>query len=272
MTETFPSKNIVKSVDRACRILDALCSANGPVSLGSLADKVGMHKTTVYRLLRTMMRHGLVQQREHRAKYDAGMGLVGLAHKVMDRLELRTQGLPWLKELSERTNETVHLAILDQGQVVYVEKQESKQTLRIYSAVGKRAPAHCTGLGKTLLAYLPQEEVDRIIEKKGLRRYTSRSITSPEALKQELAIVRARGYAVDDAEHEEGVRCIACPVWDHRGRVIGAISVTAPASRLNLEGAQETCALVRRYAYRISQEMGYVSEREHDTNGLGGSS
>lgn len=222
---------------------------------------MGLHKPTAHRLLQALSKHGLIKQDPDTRGYQAGLKLFELSSDVLSRMELRRQALPELTELCRRTNETVHLAVLDDGDVIYIDKEETQQTIRMFSAIGKRGPAHCTGVGKVLLAYLSPNELRQVIAKKGLKRYTSRTITSPALLNRELDMIRARGYGIDNAEHEDEIRCAACPIQDHTGRVIAAVSLTAPIMRMSRERIEEMAPLVREYAGRISTKMGYVLDR-----------
>ena len=246
-----------RSVERALEVLITLCNADGGLSLGELSAKTGLHKSTVHRLLRSLMNYQLAVQDPETKFYRPGLRLLELSHQVLSKLELRSQARSELEELSRRLNETVHLAVLDEDEMVYIDKKETQRTIRMYSAIGKRGPLHCTGVGKVLLAYLPEERLERII-RKGLRRYTERTITSPSELKRHLALVRERGYAIDDTEHEPEIRCVACPIRDHTGKVIAAISLTIPASRITREEIEGLAPLVKGYADRISRKMGWV--------------
>ncbi len=265
MKQASPSVNNrpsigVQSVDRALEILAAVCEAEGGISLRDLSEQLGLHKSTVYRLLQTLSAHRFVVQDPLTKQYRVGLRLFELANHVIAKIEVRTQALPELKALSQQTNETVHLAVLDEGDVVYIDKQETQHTIRMYSAIGKRAPAHCTALGKVLLAYLPEEEVECIAREKGLKAFTENTITSLQALKHHLAMVREKGYAIDDAEHELGIRCVACPIRDHTGEVIAAVSLTVPTMRASRAQIEAMAPLVMQTADRISRKMGYVGD------------
>lgn len=248
----------VQSVDRAVTLLDVLTNAREGMSLGDLSKAADLPKSTTHRLLRTLIQHKLVHQDQKTGEYVPGLKLFEMAYRVLNRMEIRTEALPVLERLNRETNLTVHLAILDDGDVVYIEKREADRAIRMYSAVGKRAPAHCTGLGKALLAHLPEEELRRIVEKKGLRRYTANTITTWEELVDRLATVRARGYALDDGEHEEMIHCVAAPVRDHNGKVVAAISLTGAVNHMSLEYAESLSTLVLRGAEEISRRIGYV--------------
>ena len=250
----------VQSVDRALEVLAAVCEADGGIALRDLSEQLGLHKSTVYRLLQTLSTHRFVVQDPVTKQYRAGLRLFELANLVIAKIEVRTQALPELKALSQQTNETVHLAVLDEGDVVYIDKQETQRTIRMYSAIGKRAPVHCTALGKVLLAYLPEAEIERIAREKGLKPFTERTITSLQELKRHLAMVREKGYAIDDMEHEPDIRCAACPIRDHTGKVIAAVSLTVPAMRASREQLEAMAPLVKQTADRISRKMGYVPD------------
>jgi IclR family acetate operon transcriptional repressor len=190
-----------------------------------------------------------------------GASVLWLAARRLEQLELRSVGRPLLAELRDRTGETVHLGVLEAGQVVYVEKLESPGPLRMASMVGRIVPAHSTALGKAMLAYLPREQVERIVERHGLVRRTPNTITDPARLFQELAAIRARGYSIDNVENEEGIRCVGAAIFDHRGRVAGAVSVSGSVASISLERARrELGPLVRETAQRISQAMGWAGQ------------
>ena len=250
----------VQSIDRALRLLDVICTADRPISLADASARVKLHKPTAHRLLQSLGQHGLVTQDAESKAYRPGLKLFELSHEVLRHMELRTQALPELAELSRRTNETVHLAVLDEGDVIYIDKEESQHTIRMFSAIGKRGPAHCTGVGKVLLASLPPDELQRVVAVKKLKRFTTRTITTVAGLKRELSLIRERGYAIDDTEHEAEIRCAACPVRDHTGRVVAAVSLTAPTLRMSRDRIEAMAPLVREYADRVSRKMGYVAD------------
>ena len=250
--------SVVHSVNRAITLLDILTEARGGMTLGDLSQAAKLPKSTTHRLLQTLIQHKLISQDPKTGEYAPGLKLFEMAYRVLNRMDIRTQALPIVERLNRETNLTVHLAILDDGEVVYIDKQEANRPIRMYSAVGKRSPAYCTGLGKALLAHLPEEELRRIVEKKGLHRYTANTITTWDELVEHLALVRARGYALDNGEHEEVIRCVAAPVRDHNGQVVAAISLTGTTNHMNLEDAEQLSALVVQCAEEISRRTGYV--------------
>jgi len=216
-------------------------------------------KPSVYRLLNTLQAFHLVSKEPEAGLYRPGPGLIELAQKGLERFEIRGIALPYLEDLQKKTNETVHLAILDSGEVVYLEKRESTQTIRMYSAVGRRGPVHCTGLGKAILAFLPEEERRRILKEKGLKAYTPNTITSFSEFEAECERIRERGFAFDLGEHEEEIRCVAAPIFDHTGHPIAALSVAIPAFRTNHTLLEQFGLEVARAARAISVELGYIS-------------
>jgi len=186
-----------------------------------------------------------------------GSGLIELAQKGLGQFEIRSIALPYLEDLQKKTNETVHLAILDSGEVVYLEKRESTQTIRMYSAVGRRAPAHCTGLGKAILAFLPEEERQRILKEKGLKAYTPNTITLLSEFERGCDRIRERGFALDLGEHEVEIRCVAAPILDHTGRPVAALSVAVPAFRTDEAQLEALGPEVVQATQEISRKLGY---------------
>ncbi len=253
-------KELVQSVDRAMILLERLCRSSDGLSLHELADAAGLPKSTAHRLLKTLMHHNLVRQDAQKGMYTPGLRLFELAYAQINSLSLLTKASPFVTELARQTNETVHLAVLDDYEVVYINKEETLHPIRMHSAIGKRAPAHCTGLGKAMLAFLPDGKLEEAARRKGLARYTPRTISSFPELNEHLSMVRRQGYAIDNAEHEEDILCAAAPVRDHLGEVIAALSLSIPAVRCDLQGIQSFAPLVCHYADQISRQLGYVPE------------
>jgi IclR family transcriptional regulator, KDG regulon repressor len=254
------TKDLVQSVDRAMVLLERLCQSNAGLSLHELADAAGLPKSTAHRLLKTLMHHNLVRQDNQKGLYVPGLRLFELAYAQINSLSLLTQASPFVIALARQTNETVHLAILDEYEVVYISKEETVHPIRMHSSIGKRAPAHCTGLGKAMLAYLPDEKLEEVARHRGLASYTPRTISSFPELKEHLSTVRRVGYAIDNAEHEEDILCVAAPIRDHLGEVIAAISLSAPAVRCDLSRIRSFAPLVCHYAEQISCQLGFVPE------------
>jgi len=257
----------VQSVERAIALLNILGRAGRPLTAGELSVASSLPRPTVYRLLQTLDGHGMVTAADHR--FVIGPRVLWLAGQRLEQIELRTAGRPILLDLRDRTGETAHLGVLEQGQVVYIDKTEAPGPMRMASAIGKIMPAHSTALGKAMLAYLPAREAGAVLDLWGMPRRTPRTITDRRRFVSELATIRARGYAVDNIENEEGVRCVAAPIFDHRGRVAGAVSLSGSSRTVTLARVRRSLGpLVRQAAGRISRAVGWpgtlpAREEEH---------
>jgi DNA-binding IclR family transcriptional regulator len=247
----------VQVLDRAFAILDAISNHGRDVSLVELSDRVKLHKSTVHRLLMILESYRMVERDPQTGRYHLGLRLFELGTIAIGSFNVRDRAGRYLERVVFEVDETVHFCVLDGGEALYLEKIEPTKSVRMASRIGRRVPVHCTAVGKALLARLRDREVDDILRKHGLQRYTSRTITTPAELKTELAGIRDRGYSVDNEEIEEGVRCVACAVMDHAERPLAAISVSAPAFRLPMEKVPVVAASVMRAAIELSQECGY---------------
>lgn len=252
----------VQSVARAVEIMETLATSRAPVGVVDLARRVGLPVSTTHRLLRTLQQHGLVHRDARSGRHELGLKLVGFSARVLDGLDVRTVARPVLEQLQVETRETVHLAVLDQTEVVYIDKLDSTRSLRMYSRIGRRVPVYCTALGKAMLAFTDEETVRAMLARIRLRRRTANTITSRAALYAELAEVRRRGYAVDNIEFEDGIRCVGAPIFDHAGRCAAAISLSVPAVHLPLRRIEHGLGpLVRTAALRVSRQLGSPAER-----------
>lgn len=247
----------IRAVERAIAILKAFSTSAPELGVTDIARRLDIHKSTVHRLLTTLERQGVVVQNPGTGRYSLGFLLVELGALAISGMEVRQIARPHLEEMHRACGETVHLAILDEGEVVYIDKIESMRRVRMYSQVGRRAPAHCTGLGKVLLAALPPAMLDQMIQRRGLRRYTESTITSPGDLRDHLAVIRQRGYAIDSGEHEELIRCAAAAVRDRTGQVIAAVSIATVGVEVKSPRFKEYVDLVVRCADSISEAIGY---------------
>jgi DNA-binding IclR family transcriptional regulator len=251
----------VQVLDRAAAILETLSEADGDLSLLDLSEHLGLHKSTVHRLLMVLERHRYVEKSPMSGRYGLGLKLFELGHKAISRLGLADRAHPHLERLAADVRETAHLCVLDDGEVLYLAKVEPTRTVRVPSTVGRRNPAHCTAVGKALLAHLPEDELDRVLRAKGLKSFTKHTIVTAAELKRELELVRDRGYSVDDEEIEEGLTCIGAPVRDSSGRVVASISVAGPTFRIPKRKIQVLAARVTAAANELSAELGHRSAR-----------
>ncbi len=223
----------VRVLDRAIGILTTL-SDGEPRTPGQLSEAIELSNSTTFRLLASLAYHNLVQRNEESGRYSLGLACLYLARAYLLSSDLRREALPELEKLRDETTETVHLAVMDQMEVVYLEKLEGLHAVGLMSSrVGGRSPAHSTGLGKVLLAYAPVELVQAHYDAKTLERYSDRTITRLDELLEHLSEVRRQGYALDLGEHETEIRCIAAPVHDLRGEVVAAISVSGTSHRMD---------------------------------------
>jgi IclR family acetate operon transcriptional repressor len=251
-------KALTLTVKKAMDILDCLADARQAVSCSEIGRRLDMPRSTAYRLLSTLAIGGYVvaDSDGFGKRYRLGFKILELASRLLDGMELRRQALPFLRQLRDATEETVHLVVADGVQVTYIEKVDSHKTVRMHSAVGRQGYMHCTAVGKAILAYR-RDDVDKAIEENGLPALTSNTITNKEALLEELATVREQGYAVDDVENEEGIRCVGAPIFDHRGEVIAALSVSAPSFRFSMDRVRELSGVVKGTGLQISRQLGY---------------
>jgi IclR family KDG regulon transcriptional repressor len=247
---------VVKQVHNAIRILEALGQEHG-MGVTRISRLLELPKSSVHDILSTLHNDGLVEKDGERNYYSLGLRLFELGNMARANLELRRIATPYMRSLNDDLDETVHLTILDGWQVLYIECFESAKQLRTYSVIGVRAPLHCTAVGKAILAYLSKKQVVEMIKAMGLARFTDNTITDYRALDRDLAEVRRRGYAVDNAEHEEGVRCVGAPIHNHEARVFASISVSGPSLRMTPERDGVVGELLTSKTDEISRRLGY---------------
>jgi DNA-binding IclR family transcriptional regulator len=244
-----------QSLDRALTLLESL--ADGAKTLDQLAEVVGVHKSTVLRLLRTLESHHFVR-RDGVRYYRLGTKLFDLAHRALEDRDVRRCAEPALRELNASTGYTVHLASYEDGEVVYVDKLDSRHQLRMYSRIGRRAPLHCTALAKVLIAALPDQHRAAVARSIEYPKLTENTITNPTAYLAELEAVARRGYAVDNAEHEDFIHCVAAPIRGAHGEVVAAMSLSVPQVLLDLDGLLALVPDLLRCAEKASAECGWT--------------
>ncbi len=247
----------VQVLDRALAALEILANRDGECSLVDLCTEMKLHKSTVHRLAMVLEQHRLVHKNPDTGRYRLGLRLFEFGSKAIAALDLRGRARPYLDRLQRQFGETVFFCILDDGQVFYVEKIESQQSVRTACTVGSRAPAYCTAVGKAMLAELAESEVNDVVRRWGLKAVTANTITTATALKAELKAVRSRGYAIDNEEKEEGLRCVSAAVRGHSGKLFAAMSVSGPAFRMTKERIPEIGQAVMRAGNELSAELGY---------------
>ena len=256
MAKTQPNYP-VKVLDKSLSILETLLRNDSPMSVTEISKSLGIYPSTVHRMLDTLKYWRYVEQNSETQKYQLGLKVMELGMAKLHQMDLVKESSPYLKELVNQCNETVHLGVLEEGEVLYLAKEESSQTIRMVSYVGKRAPVHCTALGKVLLAYLPEEERGKILDKRGLPRLTENTITDEKKLERELCKVKEEGFALDREEHEKDVRCIAAPIKNHQGEVIAAVSISIPAFRIDVNKQNNLREALIQTSKKIYKRLGY---------------
>ena len=253
-TEPRRSRRSVQSVDRALDLLEALAGAEGEVSITVLAARTKLHVSTVHRLLATLLRRGYVRQNPDTSRYYAGAKVATLAEGRNRYNELRLAARPFLQGLVEATRETANLSVLDDNMAVYIETAASPQVVRLFTVVGNRVPLHATGAGKALLASLPQPRRDALLDRTDLRPHTAKTLIDRSSLARALDEARERGYALDDEEYDDGVRCVAVTVGPI-GAPMAALSISGPASRLTKQRCVEFVPQMKRAAAELADAI-----------------
>jgi DNA-binding IclR family transcriptional regulator len=246
----------LSSVAAAIKLLKAFSEDETEFGISGLAKRLGLAKSTVHRLATTLVADGLLEQDPQSGQYRLGIALFRLGALVRRRMDVSNEARPFLFDLRKKTNETVHLAILDGSDIMYVYYLESTQAIRMRSDLGGRKPAYCTAEGQAILAFGPTEVVDRVV-KNGLRARTPQTVTDVGKLLKVLALVRQRGYAMDDEESEIGMRCIAAPIRNDGGEIVAAVGVAGPVSRLTKKTLASFAPHVIGTAAAISARIGH---------------
>lgn len=241
-----------KTLAKGMSVLEVLVAADGPQGVSQLARKLDLSKSNTHRLLQTLSALGYVASKEGRYYLTPKLWVLGA--DLMSRLDVRRIALPELERLAEDTQETVHLSVLDNDEVVYVDKIDSPQPIRAYTKIGGRAPAWCVATGKAMLAFQPQEQIERVARQ--LKPFTSLSISDAPSLRRELQEVRELGYAVNRGEWREEIGGLAAPIFDSRATVVAALGISGPTGRINAQAIDRFAPKVREAARAVSRQMG----------------
>lgn len=251
-----PNEYNVRAVERALQILECFDDQHPERGISEIAQAVELHKATAYRIVTTLVNYGYLEWIAESQKYRLGLELTSLGAKVIRRMDLRQEALPFMKELVQKWDETCDLSIFDQGKVFYIEVLRGDHALTISAAVGQRLPAHSTASGKLFLAHLDENDLNEILEQP-LKKYTKTTITSPDELRKQFATICEQGYSVDYEEYEEGVCALAAPIFNRMGSVIATIGSPSPTSRMTPERIAQIAESFKEAARSISQRMGY---------------
>lgn len=246
------------SLAKALRILELFDGDHRELSLSDLARGLGLRPGSIYPIVYTLWRHGYLERDPETKKYRLGLKFLLQANHILSSLDIREQAKPVIRRIAREFGVNTHLAVLYEDEVLYLDREEAAPSVVIPSVIGRRVPAHCTALGKVLLAFQP-EVAERVLSKGELPALTPKTITSPVGLRRELEGVRKAGYAVDDEEFHEGNVCVAAPVRNYRGTVVAAISLSLPKSRLEREPLERFVGAITEGALEISRSMGYAS-------------
>jgi len=259
--------NLIQTIERVSLILDMVGQHPQGTTIKDLSGGLGLPKGTIHRILSSLSYFGYVRQDPETKSYSLGLKLMELGALLGSQLDLRKVAEPVLRDLVENTGEAAHMVILDRNEIVYIDKIEARQTtggLVMSSRVGARNPAHSCAVGKVLLSHLSDEAMESLIREKGLSPRTANTITDPRLLKSHLEAVRRQGYAIDEEENERGIRCLAAPIFDGRGRPVAAISVSGPAVRVTKKIIQDVFKKeVMKAAAEISRRLGFKGRIEN---------
>jgi DNA-binding IclR family transcriptional regulator len=249
----------VRAVERVLDILEVMSGEGGPISLGRLSSRARLHPSSAHHLLATLVQRGYVRQDDETNTYRLTHKILSIASAVQGLTEqLRAEALPIMRRAVQEGGETSNLAVLDGDRADYIQQVECDRMVCVFAQPGARVPLHCTGVGKALLAYLPEGAVRGLIGRHQLQSFTAHSLTDPEDVMLDPARIRARGYALDEEEYSEGVWCAAAPVQDYTSEVVAALSLSGPSSRIPEEQRGNLIKLVVASADQLSCRLGWI--------------
>ena len=257
-----PARGGVQSIGRAFAIIEEIARNRDGIGLAELSKRVGLHNSTTFHLVKTLVSLGYVRQFKDSKRYRIGRPLFALAASALDEIEMMSLSTPVLDDLARTTGESAHFSVPMGDAVVVLARTSGPGAFQLIDRVGVVRPAHCTALGKIMLAALAPDQFERYLQRADLKAHTPKSMTSVERLAREIAEVRRAGLAIDDGEFDSELRCVALPVRDFSGRVIGAIGISGPVWRLSIEALQRRARAVRAAADRLSGEFGFAGEPE----------
>lgn len=249
----------VQSIDRALSLLEILSHHVEGIGLLELAERSGLSKSTVHRLLSTLIQNGYVKQHESTGRYHLTMKMFILGSRPIEKLDVLKVARPYLERLRDLSGEVIHLVIMDDNEIIYVDKVESENTIRMYSNIGKKGSLYSTSVGKAILSYYTDEEITRLWEKMNVSKLTDYTITDLPSFITEIAGIREKGYAMDLEENELGVKCMGTAILDYTKKPVAAFSISGPVQRMT----DEKIAILTRHILEtkkaISEELGYFS-------------
>lgn len=251
---------LIQSIQRGLGILEIVAKSGTGVTMVEVSREIGLHTSTTFHLMRTLTTLGYLVQDESTKQYFLGSKVFHLAASAWTEVQLFRIAKPFLVYMAQHTGETSHLAILERGEVIVIDKVDGSSPVRLTDRVGYPRPAHCTAIGKALLAHLPEGELKAFLQAGEFRASTPKTITAGPILEQELARVREQGYAVDDEEFAQGIRCLAAPVRNFTGHVVAAVGISGPVWRVSLDRVAQLTEFVKSIGHRLSQHLGYSAD------------
>jgi len=251
---------MINSVLKAIKIMDLFSASETRLTLAEISSRLDMPKSTAHNLLNTLRSEGYIEKVDQDL-YALGAAPIMLTQRARVNVEIRDPAAPLLRQLADNTRKSVYLTVKNGDYALYIYAVESSRRLLARTAVGDQVPMHCTSVGKAILAFLPEEEVKAILGRIGLPIFTENTIDGLNALQNELTQTRQRGYSLDTGEHEANTYCIGAPIFDQRGRVIAACSISGSSPNIVTDGLADLSAQVMHTAEEISRRMGYVPTR-----------
>ncbi len=258
--QTETQKGFIQSLDRGLQILETLSLSSEPMGLPELSEILGVDRSTVYRLLSTLLQRGYVSQDPGTKRYRLGFKVVELGRRAIDSFSLRAASKPYMKSLMLETGESVNLVVLSGENIISIDHEASPSPLAVSDDIGTIFNPYATASGKAILAHLPEAQVQEVLEGFRFEAFTARTITSLAALQNHFLQIREKGYAVDDEERYIGVRCLAAPIFDYRNKVVAAIGISGPTTRITLDSIVPFSRVVLKAANAISRDLGNSNE------------
>ncbi len=251
----------VQSIGRGFAIIEEIARSRDGIGLADLSKRVGLHNSTTFHLVKTLVSLGYVRQLKDTKRYRIGRPLFALAASALDEVEMMSLATPVLDDLARATGESAHFSVPMGDSVVVLARTSGPGAFQLTDRVGVVRPVHCTALGKIMLAAMAPDQFEGYLQRAELKAQTQKSIVSAERLTREIVEVRRSGLAVDDGEFDPEVRCVALPVRDFSGRIMGAVGISGPVWRLSIDALHKRARLVRAAADRLSSEFGYAGEQ-----------
>ncbi|MDF1535732.1 MAG: IclR family transcriptional regulator [bacterium] len=262
MTQTKRKKTdyIIQSVDHALDVLEAFHGEEDELGITELSRRLNLHKNNIFRILATLENRGYIEQNRVTDNYRLGLGALEMGQTYIRHTGLLRVARPLMEELNHKINENVYIGILKENYAFYLDVVESTHTVRVLSRVGCRVPTYCSAMGKAQLAFENPETIAEVLGKKELKKFTPKTISDRDKMLEHLALVKELGYAIDEEEWDEGVRCVGAPIHDYTRKVVGAVSISAPSVRMSTDQLKkEYVPLILKACGEISEKLGYKS-------------